>query len=604
MLSGRKPRSKPLARAALTAASFVLAVFACLGFGHAVHAQVASNDLLPGEFGNAIGLTTTDIRVTIANIIRIALGLLGTIALLLILYAGFIWMTAGGDQEKVSRAKKILSSALIGLLIIMASFAITSFVISRLLGATEGGGPGGTSAAPPDDNACIGLSATCPAGALGNGIVESHYPGRSATGIPRNTRIAVTFKKPIDPASLVVGPNGSVAIVKSVSIANATSQFPTKFAQSLTADAIDVVPAGDGKTFVFTQKNCPTDCFGSPSEDVWYTVALRGGTDGVKLEGGAPAFTGTFSSGYLWEFQVSTALDLTPPKVTYVEPLDGGTDVARNSIIQVNFSEAVDPVSLSGGLSVTAGGDVIRGAQLIGNAYRALEFRTDDACGVNSCGEQVFCLPGNKDIRVDVKADPLSAPPSPLGVYPPTAGITDMSGNSLDGNGDGVAQGPTQDDHPFSFRTNDQVDLTPPKVVAQEPAILAGGIARDVPVSATFSKLMSTASITTDTMRLVPGTNPPANFTVTSGALASVAGGKLDETKAVIQHDLFAVNSTKYGADMTSGLRDLQQNCFYPGGAAGGGTGSDCTDPSKPYCCNGKPYATAAEAASGCGFAP
>ena len=96
MLTGRKPHSKPLARAALTVASFVLAVFVCLGLRHAALAQgVSSNELLPGQFGNAIGLTTTDIRVTIANIIRI-------ICLILLTYffgdavgQGFLHVTAG-----------------------------------------------------------------------------------------------------------------------------------------------------------------------------------------------------------------------------------------------------------------------------------------------------------------------------------------------------------------------------------------------------------------------------------------------------------------------------------------------------------------------------
>ena len=590
MLSGRKPHSKPLARAALTVASFVLAVFVSLGLGHGAHAQVTSNELLPTQIGTTIGTSTQDIRITIARIIRYALGFLGTVALLLVLYAGFLWMTAAGDEEKVSRAKKTLTSALIGLVIIMTAFAITSFVISRLLGANQGGGAGSITSSAQNDSACIGLSATCPAGALGNGIIESHYPGRNATGVPRNTRIAITFKEKIDPASLVVGgATSTVAILKSSQVVGTTNQFLQKFAQSLTASDIQVVPAGDGKTFVFMQKNCPTDCFGSPSENVFYTVALRGGSDGIKKDGGAAAFTGTFSSGYLWEFQVSTLLDTTPPKVSYVEPVDGSAGVARNSLVQVSFDEAVDPVSLNSGMSVTrTGGTVIQGTQLIGNAYRTVEFRTNELCGTNSCGEQVYCLPGNQKIAVNVKADGLTATP-PLGIYPPS-GVTDMAGNSLDGNGDGVAQGGPTDDHPFSFTTSNQIDLTPPKVVAQQPDTLQGNIARDLPMSVTFSKLMSATSITTDTMKLVPGSGgAPTNYALTSEGVSSTSGGPLDQTKATIQHDLLS-SDQPYAADLTSGLRDLHQNCFYPGGGQTVCTGSE------PYCCNGIPSQTA------CGF--
>lgn len=616
MLSGRSPHSrlpgKALARllgnypirTALTAACFVLAVFACLGHGHAALAQgVTSNEILPTGIGTALGASTTDIRITIANIIRIALGFLGTLALLIILYAGFVWMTAGGDEEKVTRAKKTLTSAVIGLIIILAAFGITSFIISRLLGQVGGPGGGSTSGAL-DDAACIGLSATCPAGALGNGIIESHYPARNATGVPRNTRIAITFKQEIDPASLVVGGGvtSTVAIIPSTEMVGSGRTFQDKFGASLKPEAIDVASAGDGKTFVFMQKNCPTDCFGSPSKDVFYTVGLRGGADGVKKKDGTAAFAGTFSSGYAWEFQVSTVLDTTPPKVSYVEPTDKESDVARNSIVQINFNEAVDPVSLNTGLSIKGDTIVLRGTQLFGNAYRSLEFRTDDPCGVNSCGETVYCLPKNSDIAVTVKADDVIT--APLGKYPPN-GVTDMCGNSLDGNGDGIAQGQSTDNYAFEFTTDDQIDLVPPKVVTQNPVAQTGGIGnipRDALIDATFNKLMSATppSMTSDSMRLVPPANDgaPTNFSVTSEGLPSVVGGKLDQTKASIRHDLLSVNSQKYAADMTSGLRDLHQNCFFPGGGQTVCTGNE------PYCCNGTPYSSVAAATAACGFAP
>jgi hypothetical protein len=367
---------------------------------------------------------------------------------------------------------------------------------------------------------------------------------------------------------------------------------------SLTSSDIEVASAGDGKTFVFMQKNCPPTCFGSPSENVFYTVALRGGSDGVKKANGSAAFDGAFSSGYLWEFQVSTTLDTTPPRVTYALPADKEKDVARNSIVQVNFDEAVDPVSLYSGLSVMSGKDPLTGAQLFGNAYRSLEFRTDDPCGINSCGETVYCLPKNQTIAVTVKADDLSQTP-PLGKFPPN-GVTDMCGNSLDGDADGTAEGGPTDDYAFSFSTNDLIDLVPPKVVSQKPAILTGNIPRDAAIDATFSKLMSATSVTTDTTRLLspPANAAPTNFSVTSGSLSSAMGGKLDRTKVTFSHDLLSAKSPLYSADMNSGLRDLQQNCFYPSGGQTACTGNE------PYCCNGKPFASAIAAAKSCGFTP
>ena len=58
-------------------------------------------ELMPTTIQNATGLADQDIRVTIARIIRVAMGMLGIIAVVIILIGGFTWMTAGGNDEKV-----------------------------------------------------------------------------------------------------------------------------------------------------------------------------------------------------------------------------------------------------------------------------------------------------------------------------------------------------------------------------------------------------------------------------------------------------------------------------------------------------------------------
>ncbi|MBU0722025.1 hypothetical protein KKA93_01025 [Patescibacteria group bacterium] len=94
------------------------------------------------EFAAGTGLAVSDPRIIAANIIRIILGFLGIIAVGLIIYAGWLWMTAAGEAEKAEKARKILTGAIIGLVICLASFAIASFILSRLLGATGSGGDG------------------------------------------------------------------------------------------------------------------------------------------------------------------------------------------------------------------------------------------------------------------------------------------------------------------------------------------------------------------------------------------------------------------------------------------------------------------------------
>lgn len=78
----------------------------------------------------------------IAGIIRAILGILGIVFALLMIYGGVTWMTAQGNEENVKKAKDTLIAATIGLIIIVASYAIASFVIDRLAGVTDEAPPG------------------------------------------------------------------------------------------------------------------------------------------------------------------------------------------------------------------------------------------------------------------------------------------------------------------------------------------------------------------------------------------------------------------------------------------------------------------------------
>jgi type IV secretory pathway VirB2 component (pilin) len=82
------------------------------------------------------GLGTQGLTETVASIIQVIIGFLGVVAIIIILIGGFKWMTSGGNEEKVGEAKKLLSAGVIGLIIILAAYAITTFVISALVSAT------------------------------------------------------------------------------------------------------------------------------------------------------------------------------------------------------------------------------------------------------------------------------------------------------------------------------------------------------------------------------------------------------------------------------------------------------------------------------------
>ncbi len=87
-----------------------------------------------GESG--LNLSGGDVRQTAARLINVALGFLGIIAVIIVLIGGFKYMLSGGDSSKTEEARKLIISGIIGLAIILSAWAITSFVVSRLVEAT------------------------------------------------------------------------------------------------------------------------------------------------------------------------------------------------------------------------------------------------------------------------------------------------------------------------------------------------------------------------------------------------------------------------------------------------------------------------------------
>jgi len=91
--------------------------------------------------GNAPYLPITDNGVNslagiIGVVIQAFLGLLGIIFLAYLLLAGYSWMTAQGDEEKVTKAKDTIARAVIGVIVIVASYAISYFIFDKLLTGT------------------------------------------------------------------------------------------------------------------------------------------------------------------------------------------------------------------------------------------------------------------------------------------------------------------------------------------------------------------------------------------------------------------------------------------------------------------------------------
>lgn len=89
-----------------------------------------------GDIAYATPGEPRDIKVIVFSIISVVLGLLATIFLILIITAGIKWMTSQGDKTKIADARKTIVAASAGLLLILASYAITIYITRASISVT------------------------------------------------------------------------------------------------------------------------------------------------------------------------------------------------------------------------------------------------------------------------------------------------------------------------------------------------------------------------------------------------------------------------------------------------------------------------------------
>ncbi len=76
------------------------------------------------------------LELIIARNITFILSLVGVIFIILIIYAGINWMSASGNEEKVTKAKKIITDSIIGLVVVIIAYAVTYFILEFILEST------------------------------------------------------------------------------------------------------------------------------------------------------------------------------------------------------------------------------------------------------------------------------------------------------------------------------------------------------------------------------------------------------------------------------------------------------------------------------------
>jgi hypothetical protein len=99
---------------------------------------LATHALTLEDTGNTLGLGTADLKETVVNLIKLVLGLLGLIAVIMVIYGGFLWMTAAGNEDNVSKGKQVISAAVIGMIVVLLGWAVVTFFFNTTVNVTGG----------------------------------------------------------------------------------------------------------------------------------------------------------------------------------------------------------------------------------------------------------------------------------------------------------------------------------------------------------------------------------------------------------------------------------------------------------------------------------
>lgn len=87
--------------------------------------------------GHDVGTASEDISIIVGKIMKAILSIIAILFLILMIYGGIIWMIARGNEQNTEKAKKIIRNAIIGLIIVFAAYAITSFIGTKLITAMD-----------------------------------------------------------------------------------------------------------------------------------------------------------------------------------------------------------------------------------------------------------------------------------------------------------------------------------------------------------------------------------------------------------------------------------------------------------------------------------
>jgi len=114
----------------LTGVLFCVPVFAAIDLGEGIH--FATESVAEKTYDISATKPESSITNAIGNIVNVMVGILGAVAVILILYSGFLWMTAGGNDEQIKKAKNTIKRTVIGLMIVAFAYGIAFFFLNAV----------------------------------------------------------------------------------------------------------------------------------------------------------------------------------------------------------------------------------------------------------------------------------------------------------------------------------------------------------------------------------------------------------------------------------------------------------------------------------------
>lgn len=306
---------------------FIFILSGLLGFGgllgsHSAWAAVEANQMFGGEgtaFAESAGLPAADLIVMVANVIQAILGFLGLIVVVFVIYGGYLWVTAGGEIEKITKARRVIKNAIIGAVIILSSFAIAQFVLTQV----TGGMSGKTTTTSEDgdfDDDVVDTAST---------FLVSINNECSDGGI-RNLALQFTFSKYVT--------NTDITENEAISIYYLDSDGDRQFVEGT------FEPNGEAKAkrFSFVPKNtcavgaASVSCFEASTKYYYLVDSSLESTDGRSLD--CETYVDYACDG---EFTTGESFDLAAPTIFEFTSPDEGDHVPQNppTELQVNTED-------------------------------------------------------------------------------------------------------------------------------------------------------------------------------------------------------------------------------------------------------------------------